>query len=371
MERSPAPFIKFPSIGPFNEILTSLKKLSGGNITNANGLKFVGTVKIHGTNAAVGYSNKCGLWSQSRSRVLDVRKKDADNLDFAKFVNANQDHFISLLTKLANSLNVDLENQGLVIFGEWCGKRIQNKVSVCNLPHRMFVVFDAFSFEYKTGNVTDTKEVGEWQDISLLREHFRKPFNMFDTNNISLEQSFLCFNIFDFETYSIDFNSADLRGMKKELERITLEVEKECPVGRGCGVSKKENENVVTTGEGVVWRSVFKNPKTNKLIILRFKVKGDEHAVSKSQRGAEIDVVKSDNFNDFIENVVSEERCQQALFEIFGQATKEPPFMKEQTQQWLSNVGKFQQWIVHDVKKEEMSSFPFLDDFNGTLLCNL
>lgn len=48
MEHSPAPFIKFPSIGPFNEVLTSLKKLSGGNITAANGLKFVGTVKIHG-----------------------------------------------------------------------------------------------------------------------------------------------------------------------------------------------------------------------------------------------------------------------------------------------------------------------------------
>ncbi len=34
---------------------------------------------------------------------------------------------------------------------------------------------------------------------------------------------------------------------------------------------------------------------------------------------------------------------------------------------WFQRVGKFKQWVVHDVKKEDMDAFPkhLKDDFDG------
>jgi hypothetical protein len=49
----------------------------------------------------------------------------------------------------------------------------------------------------------------------------------------------------------------------------------------------------------------------------------------------------------------------QGIKEIFGN--------EEPSNSWFGKVGKFKQWVVHDVKKEDMDAFPkeLIADYKG------
>lgn len=313
-----APLLKFPSINQFKQTLTSIKKLG-----IKDSIKFIGTVKLHGTNGAIGYSEKYGLWVQSRRQIIT---SENDNYNFAKWVDSKNKDIVEMMKRLGHYYKIDLSENSIIIYGEYCGGKIQRGVAINGLD-LMFVVFDA-------ATTADNEESLRWLDIQ----------NLTFVNNI--------YNIYQFQTYSIDVDLNNLSQTKNQLILLTNQVEKECPVGKYFG---KELGKDCTTGEGIVWRCSYKLGNDN-IKIIRFKVKGDEHATSKVKTMTG-DSEMVTNIKDFVEKSVTENRLNQGISEIFGN--------KEADNSWFDSIGKFNRWVINDVKKEDMSAFPYLDDYEG------
>ena len=97
-------FIKYPSIDQYRNVIRQVKLMTSyqgkdedGNAVYDNSipmptLTFKGTVKIHGTNAAVCHdpSTKV-LWTQSRKNIITSGK---DNAGFALFVESNHESLL-------------------------------------------------------------------------------------------------------------------------------------------------------------------------------------------------------------------------------------------------------------------------------------
>jgi hypothetical protein len=295
---------KFPSIDQFRQVIREVKSHHDFSGKDENGdtvykhstpypkIKFSGTVKLHGTNAAiVRYKNlteeslEIRTEFQSRERVLSLTQ---DNAGF----------MLSMMAKDLEFLFRDTEYKDYVaVFGEWCGSSIQKGVAISQCP-KMFVIF---------GVMID--------DVWI--EYYRK------------DNDQQIYNINQFQKYEmeIDFEQPELS--QNQLIEITNAVEKQCPVGKHFGF-----EGV---GEGVVWKG---NHNNNFYI---FKVKGEEHSVSKVKTLASVDVEMVNSINEFIENTVTENRLKQGL-----------QYMKENgIELSAKSTGDFLRWVVNDVIKEE------------------
>jgi hypothetical protein len=316
--------IKFPSIEQFRTVVSNVNRHFNFVGLDENGeaiydptlqkptITFKGTVKIHGTNAAVSYNAK-ELWAQSRENIITPEK---DNAGFAFFVESNKEAFYELFAQVMDKTIPwpDPYKNTITIYGEWAGGNIQKGVGVCNLPKSFFI------FGVKITPHTETEEElkanpAYWVDYTYLRapEH-----------NI--------YNIDDYPTYSIDidFNMPQL--VQNQLSELTIKVEEECPVAKAFGYSG--------IGEGIVWTAEFKGN------VHRFKVKGEKHSSSKVKTLAAVDVEKLNSIKEFVDYAVSESRFNQALENIFP--NNEPIDVKK--------MGDVIRWVVNDVIKEEMDT---------------
>jgi len=316
--------IKFPSIEQFRTVVSNVNRHFNFVGLDENGeaiydptlpkptITFKGTVKIHGTNAAVSYNAK-ELWAQSRENIITPEK---DNAGFAFFVESNKEAFYELFAQVMDKTIPwpDPYKNTITIYGEWAGGNIQKGVGVCNLPKSFFI------FGVKITPHTETEEElkanpAYWVDYTYLRapEH-----------NI--------YNIDDYPTYSIDidFNMPQL--VQNQLSELTVKVEEECPVAKAFGYSG--------IGEGIVWTAEFKGN------VHRFKVKGEKHSSSKVKTLAAVDVEKLNSIKEFVDYAVSESRFNQALENIFP--NNEPIDVKK--------MGDVIRWVVNDVIKEEMDT---------------
>lgn len=257
-------------------------------------LTYRGTVKLHGTNAAIGRIAATGeIWFQSRENIVQVGK---DNAGFASFYHGRE------LSSLFSSLVGD----SVLIFGEWCGKGIQHTVAISQLP-KMFVVFDI---------LID----GVWQPKSVV-EKIKDP-------------SLAVFNIHDYQTEEIviDFNLPE--NSQNRLVELTSKVANCCPVGHAFGVSG--------IGEGIVFSCItegYEDPK------FKFKVKDERHAKGgrKPKVLAEIDVQAVANIKEFANLVCTESRCRQGIDKMRERGLKTD----------RSCLGHYVDWIFNDVVKEE------------------
>ena len=316
--------IKFPSIEQFRTVVSNVNRHFNFVGLDENGeaiydptlpkptITFKGTVKIHGTNAAVSYNAK-ELWAQSRENIITPEK---DNAGFAFFVESNKEAFYELFAQVMDKTIPwpDPYKNTITIYGEWAGGNIQKGVGVCNLPKSFFI------FGVKITPHTETEEElkanpAYWVDYAYLRapEH-----NLY--------------NIDDYPTYSIDidFNMPQL--VQNQLSELTIKVEEECPVAKAFGYSG--------IGEGIVWTAEFKGN------VHRFKVKGEKHSSSKVKTLAAVDVEKLNSIKEFVDYAVSESRFNQALENIFP--NNEPIDVKK--------MGDVIRWVVNDVIKEEMDT---------------
>lgn len=300
----------FGSIEQFRNICKQIKmeaeyqgKDADGNaIYNPNALKpvltFTGTVKLHGTNAAIVYSKEHGLYAQSRERVLSI---ESDNAGFAFYVESNREYFEK---KFAQIMTDDYDT--VVIYGEWAGGNIQKGVGVCNVPKKFY----PFLMKYFKGDELFLQEIPHGgHDDSSLGIH---PITQFD--NFEMD---------------IDFNHPEL--VQNELIRITEEVERECPVAKHFGHSG--------IGEGVVWTTDWKGGQ------YRFKVKGEKHSSSKVKTLASVDTDKIESCQKFAEYAVTESRFEQALQSVFPDGNLD-----------VKQIGTLLKWLNTDIIKEEMDT---------------
>lgn len=258
---------KYPSIEQFRNIVHKVKTQHDfqgldeeGNAiyahtSNYPTLTFEGTVKLHGTNAAIVRYADGRTEFQSRERVLS---EGSDNAGF--YAEMSQKNIDFLFSKIPF-------NEYVAIYGEWCGANIQKGVGITGLP-KMFVIFGI-------------KIDGEWGNINQLYDPEQKIYNI---------------RLFDRFSIDIDFNHPELS--QNKLIEMTLQVEDECPVAKAFGVSG--------VGEGIVFTCTT-NPE------LKFKSKGEKHSVSKVKTLNSIDVEEVSRVEDFVENVCTVNRLEQGL----------------------------------------------------------
>ena len=279
-------------------------------------LDFVGTPKLHGTNSSVVVSSNGDMWFQSRKNIITPEK---DNAGFAMWANHtnNRKVFSGIASNVMGLLYADID---VVIYGEWCGKGVQKGVAVSELE-KMFVIFGIDAI-IKIGGDCIRKHLS-FDDIALV------------VNNIPLSYNIHIINDFVDEGYyynTIDFENPELA--QNELNRITEEVEKCCPVGKCFGV-----EGV---GEGVVWRCVTHGFESSKFW---FKVKGEKHSKSKVKTLAKVDIEKFDMIKELSEHLANKERLDSIAQNVFD-SLDGGHFENK-------NIGEFIKAVMRDIFDEE------------------
>lgn len=318
--------IGFPSIEQFRNVIANINRQFSFVGLDGQGeaiydhtlskpvLTFKGTVKLHGTNAGVCYNLVDGLWAQSRENIITPT---SDNAGFAFFVESNKEEFIFLMDVIMKKYNLDLFNNTISIYGEWCGGNIQKGVGITNLPKSLFI----FGVKITPHFVAEELPVNERPPVAYW----------VDSTGLRIKDGSI-YNIDDYKTYSIDidFNMPQL--VQNKLSDLTIAVEEECPVAKAFGFSG--------IGEGIVWACEFNG------VVHRFKVKGEKHSASKVRTLASVDVEKLNSIKEFVDYAVTESRFNQGLEKTF--LNGEPVDVKK--------MGELIKWVVNDVIKEEIDT---------------
>lgn len=294
-------FKKFPSIEQFRNVIKDVRYHTDEGSPHPS-LDFIGTIKLHGTNSAIHFCDG-DVEYQSRNRILTPID---DNMNFAKTMHAHGKVMqANLLQSISDFSGYELSHlrQDCCVYGEWCGKGIQSGVGISELDYRIFVIFAIMVGDRW---ITPTKF-----PTSMPNYHI--------------------YNIHDFGSFRmlIDFNRPEL--VQNELVELTNAVEKQCPVANHFGI-----EGI---GEGIVW-SCYLTPEK----VLRFKVKGELHSVTKVKKLASVDVEKMNSIHEFTDATVTEARLKQAIeFLIENDLPTDEP----------TSTGPFLKWLANDIFKEE------------------
>lgn len=203
--------IKFPSINQFRHVVNHVRQQArfmglddeGNVIMNPAPvyptLTFMGTVKLHGTNAAIVFK-KDGITFQSRERIIAPGN---DNAGFAAHMSEHPLALSTLYTNLVKQHGVnDLLDHTIAVYGEWCGGNIQKGVGITGLP-KMFVIFAVRVNE-------------EW--VALPSSWY------------SGYTSASIYNIEQFPKWFYSINFENPEKAQNHLAALTQQVEDQCPV---------------------------------------------------------------------------------------------------------------------------------------------
>jgi hypothetical protein len=321
------PNMKFHSTQQFRNVVKHMKNKGkfkgldeeGNAIIDESGIAptvdYIGTVKLHGTNASIVLHEDETISFHSKNNILGSMSKDedgeydlhlnSDNAEFAQTMYRRKEAVLGL--KLCVLLRLKVSNitpvYPIKISGEWCGQGIQHKVGISFLHKKSFFVFGV-----KNGE--------DWLPMDVIK-----------TIDWTAQH---VYNIMDFPTrkVTIDFNQPEM--IQNELVKATEEVEECCPVSKQLGVEES------LLGEGLVW--VPSAPEYCKDSGNFFKTKGKKHSVSKTKSVAAVDPEKIRSIKEFVEYAVTENRLEQGVGEIgLDQKT----------------IGKFIGWVNQDINKEE------------------
>ena len=305
-----AKFYPFPKIGNYLNTIHTVTETTRFNGFNTDGtpiydqtkllptIKFNGSVKVHGTNAGIGYDPETNtLWAQSREHMLSEK---STNAGFHTYVMSHKEYFIETMSKISSSYPV-------IVYGEWCGSNIQKGVAISTLQKRLII--------FAAKIITD-----ERNPIWLTRSDIELFFS---------PEKFL-WNIYVFDRYEIEIDFNHPEASQNKLNELTYAVEKECPVGRYFGK--------YGVGEGIVWANAEYG---------RFKVKGLEHCSSHITSPAAVSGEKIASINEFVSYAVTENRLNQGIEQVFSTHNEDID---------IKHIKKFLNWITNDISKEESST---------------
>lgn len=328
---------KFHSTNQFRQVVKSIREQATFAGVDGNGkviydstkpipkLEYIGTTKLHGTNASIVLHEDGVISFHSKSQLLGYVENGeftllSDNAEFAQSMSRRLD---SVKEVLNNTLQVVKRTYGVVkypikISGEWCGQGIQKGVGISYLPKRSF-----FIFGIKVGETDQQSKTG-WLPIYTTEA--------LTTNDTWFDG---IYSITDFPTRRITIDFANPEFAQNDLVKATEEVEKCCPVSEQLKLKDAEG-NPALLGEGLVWTPTDINycwDNGN-----WFKTKGEKHSVSKVKSVAAIDPEKLNSIKEFVDYAVTNNRLEQGVGEI-GLDQK--------------SVGQFIGWVSKDINKEE------------------
>lgn len=268
-----------------------------------------GTVKLHGTNAAITYDGVDRLRFQSRNNVITPEN---DNAGFATYMS----DYTKELEFYCKSLMYGTNAQAIRIYGEWCGGNIQASVGINGLP-KMFVVFDIYLFlnnAWIRFNVDDHIKNVQLVNFTKLNIH----------------------SVYKFPIYRLAVDLANPMTITEAMESLTLQVEENCPVAAKIRENLKIILSPCKTGEGIVWSTFDKSES--------FKVKGNKHSSSKVKKLVTISPEVLKNIGEFVDYACTENRLQQGYTELFGEWESVPD---------MCHISLFIKWMMKDIGKEE------------------
>jgi hypothetical protein len=131
---------------------------------------------------------------------------------------------------------------------------------------------------------------------------------------------------------TIDFENVEEAQAK--LEKLTEQVEKECPVAAAFDIHG--------TGEGIVWTCSEVGWESSRYW---FKVKGDKHKNTKTKK-AGISPEKLAGIQEVVDTLITENRLAQGF-----ESVKEKLGVNTLTEK---NTGDFIKWIITDITEEDI-----------------
>lgn len=316
-------FFPYPKIENFQNFIKTYKaKQAFIGLTENNepifekalleNVNLVGTVKLHGTNAGVTVFPDGEIYIQKRSAAMKLSIVNGPaHFGFMQFVFDNQQWFLKAYEDVKKLSEV--ENPIITFFGEWAGPGIQKGVGISQIPDKKFFIFGV-----------QEQTTGKWIPLSTI------PYNTFNERIWYINM---------FQKFYVDANMNDAAGLLEQLNTITLEVEKECPVAKEFGISG--------IGEGIVWTGYDSNNN-----FIRFKVKGDKHQKKSNAPKVKNSTEKIDNpgIKEFIDQIDITGRLQQCYHSLYE---NEVPSKAE--------TGKVLNWVFNDIVTEEYHLMKELD----------
>lgn len=312
--------IKFPSIEQFRNVVKSVQhRTNYDGIDPETGkakfvprtqpkLKFRGTTKLHGTNAAIVLHKDDSITFQSKERVLSLTQ---DNAGFLLHMSDQTSTLVQMFGDIAEALDAR-DADVIAVYGEWAGGNIQSNVAI----HGMEKFFAIIAVRVVEGDTS------RWGDIGLIR-HCKFP-------------QARIFHAMDFGFWEAEIDFERPLEIQNYLGELTLKVEEECPAGKFFGKSG--------VGEGIVWTCVTPGWESSEFWM---KIKGEKHSVSKVKTLAPVDVEAVRAVSDFVDSVVTEARLTQGAQNL----------VREQGLEFeMANMGPFIKWVYADVMKEEMDT---------------
>lgn len=302
------PFYRFGRIEQFKNCVKAVRDHCNALSKPLPTLRFTGSVKLHGTNAAIVYHRGGLLTCQSRERIITP---ESDNAGFAQFATERHEALVAWLRDIAYSVNAN----AVAVYGEWVGPKVQNGVGVSALAERQFFVFAIHSFHGASG-----------QKNQFLEKYVATQVAGWQIDGIH--------SMFSFPTWTENIDFSNPEAVQNRLVELTVAVEDECPVAKAFGISG--------IGEGIVWHC--ENP--HGIEGLTFKVKGEKHSASKVRtlKGiASTDVERMATLNEFLDRVVTQNRLAQGVDKLGEMGLPVDS----------SSTGAYLKWVGTDVKTEE------------------
>ena len=277
-------------------------------------LKFVGTTKLHGTNAGIiiDFAKEI-VYFQSRENIISPMK---DNAGCASFLASIQKDIVNMVKSNLDITAIDWTKNVLGIYGEWCGGSIQKGVAL-NQLEKMFVIFAIATINTETKQKT-------WFIKEVVEE-----YKLTDKK---------VFNIFDYKTYEIEIDFEKHYESTNKLVEMTIEVEDMCPFSKAFGV-----EGI---GEGIVFQCVTAPYSGDSGFW--FKSKGEKHSKSKVKVVRQVDNEKIEKLLILADKLTPSWRLEQMLNNTFdfmngGQLTR-------------TKMGDYMKAVNNDICKEEMQT---------------
>jgi hypothetical protein len=306
-------FCKFPDIELFHNVVKT------GEFYNFPVLHYRSKIKLHGTNAAVRIKDGV-VGAQSRSRLITP---EDDNEGFAKWVKANEAWFAGI------PFEEKFGSTDIAVFGEWCGPGIMTGTAINKIPHKCFVIFAIFAYNWKQGNYIAVGEdnamvLTEPADIEALLVNKPKDVYVLPWH---------C------DTFRVEFGHRDqLQEVAARLNKFVEEIEP-------CDPWVKATFGIEGTAEGAVYYPVSETGHGQSMrhwfSDYVFKAKGEQHKVIKTKQAVQVDPEVAKSIEEFVTMFVTLARLNQGLNAVGGKAD-------------AKNTGAFLKWFMGDVLKESV-----------------